>query len=176
MASLRLENCVRIGYFQRTHGIEGTLVLDFSPEWGPSLASTTILILEINGLPVPWFIAEYGIRITSANTALVDLEWIEDDASAQKLCGLKVFLEKKEVIPAGKDQNYGTYEGFTIVDEQDEPVGLIIAENDYSGNFVFSVKTKKGTILVPYHPDLLIKADARQKKLTMQLPPGLPGI
>lgn len=95
MASLRLENCVRIGYFQRTHGIEGTLVLDFSPEWGPSLASTTILILEINGLPVPWFIAEYGIRITSANTALVDLEWIEDDASAQKLCGLKVFLEKK---------------------------------------------------------------------------------
>lgn len=92
---MRLENCVRIGYFQRTHGIEGTLVLDFSPEWGLSLASTTILILEINGLPVPWFIAEYGIRITSANTALVDLEWIEDDASAQKLCGLKVFLEKK---------------------------------------------------------------------------------
>jgi len=173
MVNLSIQNCIRIGTFQKPRGISGTLQLNFEAEWEWSVVNTDVLLTETDGLLLPWFVADDGIRITSSGIALVDLDWIEDEISAKKLCGCPVYLEKSKILQTHGEIDVSEWIGFEISDGSGNCIGVITGEKNYSGNLVFSVRTEKGERLIPFHPDLMNAVDKKLKKLTMDVPEGL---
>lgn len=174
MKGLTSDDCIRIGVFRKPYGVGGTLLLAFDPEWETSLEGARVILVESEGLPVPWFVSGDGITILSSGTALVDLDWVEDEAAARKLVGSTVLLLKKEVAPpeAGTTPDRG-YLGYRILDPEKGFSGVVIAEADYSGNLVLTVESGNREILLPYHSDFLLHADFVAHTLTVSLPEGL---
>jgi 16S rRNA processing protein RimM len=167
-----LENFVKIGTFLRPHGIAGTLVLAFEQEWEEAVENARVMLVETDGLPVPWFVTSDGIRIITSQTALVDLEWIDDHQAAKKLCGNPVYLEKSPTF-AMSDPGPVELTGYSLLDTGGQVIGNIAGLEDYAGNIVLLIETGSGEKLVPYHPDFVRNIDKTGKKLTLQLPEGL---
>lgn len=173
MERLLKENCVPIGFFHKTYRYEGTLQLNFDPSWESSLISARVLLTETDGMPVPWFVADDGVRITSPGIALVDLKWIDDEKSAKKLVGLKVMIEKNAVKDCVEPESPAGWTGYSLEESLSGYVGLITDESNYSGNIVLTVKRETGNILIPFHPDFLISANHHTRILILKLPQGL---
>jgi 16S rRNA processing protein RimM len=176
MNELSLSNCIQIGHFLKTHRYSGTLLLVFEPEWELTVLNANILITETDGLPVPWFISPDGIRITSHTSALIDLDWIEDQKSAAVLCGNPVYVEKSSIRSSLEKDDKSQWIGFKIYSETGNLVGIITGEENYSGNRVLSVKVKNEEKLIPFHPDLIAAVDIELQSITMRLPEGLTDI
>ncbi len=167
------KNIVKIGFFQKPHGITGRLLLISESCWLPSLENTSVIFVESDGLPVPWFIREDGVTIHSENSALIELEWIDNEYSAKKLCGKNVFLEMDRIVPHNPGNISGEWISYQLIDLSSGYVGMIASVNDYSGNIVFSVDTPQGTCLVPFHTDFIAEINHNEKKIIMRLPDGL---
>jgi len=180
MKALSPEDCVRVGYFRKPYGISGTLQLAFDRGWEASLEQARVVMVETQGLPVPWFVAQEGIRILNAGLALVDLEWVHDDREARKLCGLSVCLEKSALAPGHPGSPEGQpditpagWTGFMVSDPEKHFSGLVIAEADYSGNLVLTVESGGREFLIPLHEDLVAGIDHAQRLLELRLPDGI---
>lgn len=170
---INLKNIVKIGFFQKPHGIAGRLLLISESCWLPSLENASVIFVESDGLPVPWFIREEGITIHSENSALIELEWIDNENSAKRLCGKNVYLEMDRILPHNPGNISGEWISYHLSDLLYGYVGIIASVNDYTGNIVFSVDTPQGTCLVPFHTDFIVEVNHEEKKITMQLPDGL---
>lgn len=169
---LTLEDCVKIGVFLRPHGVNGTLILAFDPEWEVPVGNASVLFVETDGLPVPWFLVKDSIRFISSQTALVDLEWIEDQQTAKKLCGNNVYIEKTTAFKTA-ETGMTDWKGFTLLNTSGMVIGTIIATEDYAGNRVMLVDTPTGEKMVPFHIDLIRGTDSKHHKITMEFPEGL---
>jgi 16S rRNA processing protein RimM len=164
---------VRVGFFQKPHGITGTLLFFFEPDWINSIEDTSFLFVIIDGLPVPWAIEEEGIRFISTESAYINIVGIQDEKSAKKLCGKDVCIERIYASAAPSESWQFQWSGFTILEEDGKVFGKIIDGHDYAGNYVFSVEIKEGQCLVPYHPDLVVRVDRESKTVVMKVPAGL---
>ena len=174
MKRLSPDECIYIGTFRKPYGIGGSLLLDFDPTREASLENARVLMTGTDGLPVPWFVADQGIQILSSGTARVDLEWIEDDHAARKLCGMKVFLKESALVAEeDKPEKQENLVGYTITDREKGFAGVVTAQADYSGNLVLTVISGDRELLLPYHDDFLREADHSHRSLLLCLPEGL---
>ena len=94
METIPHNDCLKIGYLQKPHGVRGEVVLQFQPEFGASLEEEPMLFLEIDGLLVPYFPDTEGIRFRTDETALLKFQWIETESQAKKICGFQVYMKK----------------------------------------------------------------------------------
>lgn len=173
MHTIEKDNCLNIGFFQKPHGVFGTLMLNFREGLEDVVEQTAIFLVETDGILVPWFTAEDGIRIVSSKTALVDLDWIEDEESARKLSGKAVWIENAGIPEDMVSGDEPEWTGYRIYDTRSEYVGEVTEVNDYSGNLVFTVTTSQGEILLPFHSDLAKKRDRKNRTLILELPDGI---
>ena len=173
METIPKPDCQKIGFMRKTHGVYGELVLEYEPEFEESVVEANRFFLEIDGLLVPFFVAEDGLRFRSAKTALVTFDWVETEKYARRLVGSPVYLFKYEIIDEPGEASTSRFLHFRLLDEIGKEVGEISAVDDYAGNIVFTVNTGKGEILVPFNEDFLLKLDAKQKSVQLRLPEGL---
>jgi 16S rRNA processing protein RimM len=173
METIPKSDCQKIGFIRKTHGVHGELVLEYEPEFEESVVEAERYFLEIDGLLVPFFVAEDGLRFRSAKTALVTFDWVETEKYARRLVGSSVYLFNYEIIDEPEEATISQFLHFQLLDENGKKLGQISAVDDYSGNIVFTVDTKKGEILVPFNEDFLINLSEEQKTIQLQLPEGL---
>jgi 16S rRNA processing protein RimM len=173
METIPKPDCQKIGFIRKTHGVHGELVLEYEQEFEESVAEADRFFLEIDGLLVPFFVAEDGLRFRSAKTALVQFDWVENEKYARRLVGSPVYLFNHEIVDEPEEASTSQFLHFRLVNERGEEVGKISAVDDYAGNIVFTVNTEKGEILVPFNEDFLLKLDAKEKSVQLQLPEGL---
>jgi 16S rRNA processing protein RimM len=173
MNLLSFNDCIKIGAFRKPHGTAGTLDLVFEPEWEASVEHAELFITETDGLPVPWFVAPEGVRITSSKTALINLDWIDNMDSAKRLCGSSVFIPKSKIIPNLKSSELSDWVDFSIYNEIGALVGKVNSTENYAGNLVMMVETPLGEKMVPLHPDLIIEINHETRIMTMVFPEGL---
>lgn len=158
---------------RKTHGVRGELVLEYEQEFEDSVAEANRFFLEIDGLLVPFFVAEDGLRFRSAKTALVTFDWVETEIYARRLVGSPVYLFKYEIIDEPGEVSTSRFLHFRLLDENGEEVGKISAVDDYAGNIVFTVDAEGEEILIPFNEDFLVKLDEDQKIIQLRLPEGL---
>ncbi len=167
------QHCTRIGSFIKPHGIEGNLLLQFIPDLESAVAQATVLLTETDGLLLPWFTAGEGILITGPGMAVVSLDRVTSEPEARKLCGMLVYLENSALSPGETAEEEASLTGFTLMDGSGAVIGMIIREDNFSGNLVLTVKTPAGNRMVPFHRDLLLGHDLLHKTVTLEMPPGL---
>ena len=164
---IRQEEVFRIGRLGKAHGVKGEVSFQFDDDIFDRVDSD-YLILEVDGILVPFFIEEYRFR--SDTVALVKFEDIDTQQRAQELTGCDVYFPRS--LAEEDDTPTLTFlVGFDIVDDKSGTnVGRIAAIDDSTANLLFELEDGR---LIPANDDLINDIDNKRKVITMTIPEGL---
>jgi 16S rRNA processing protein RimM len=173
METISKENCCKIGFIRKNHGVHGAVIFEFDPSFGDSVEETSRFFLNIDGLLVPFFVAENGLRMKSAKTAFVSFDGVHTEKYARRLVGCTVYLFKADIIDVPDEPVSSDYRDYRLFDVESGEVGIITDMEDFSGNRVMMVSSGGTEMLIPFNEALLVSVDHKQKTLTVQLPDGM---
>ena len=88
---IKKENCYKIGRIGKAHGVKGEVSFQFTDDVFDR-TETDFLILEVDGLLVPFFMEEYRFR--SDNIALVKFCDIDTQQRASELTNCDVWFPR----------------------------------------------------------------------------------
>ncbi|MGI6232660.1 MAG: ribosome maturation factor RimM [Prevotella sp.] len=166
------EGCYLIGRMGKPHGVKGEICFTFSDDVFDRLDADYI-ILEIDGLPVPFFFEEYRFR--SDDLALVKLEGIDTEDDARRLTGCGVYFPRSLSEADTDKASWAELHGFTVVEAgSGRKVGTVVDVDDSTQNILLQVTTPEGSeLLLPVNEELLEKIDKRARQLVLVIPEGL---
>ena len=173
METIPKADCENIGFFRKTHGVHGEVVLEFEPQFEYSVEEANRFFVELEGLLVPFFIKEDGLRFKTANSAIVTFDDVETEKYAKRLVGCSAYLFQSEIVDEPEKTTINELLDYLIIDQDNNELGKIIHVDDYSGNIVFTINHKGSEILIPFNNDLLLGIDDIKKSMHLQLPEGL---
>ena len=167
-----MKDVYRIGRIGKPHGVKGEMNFMFTDDVFDRTDSDYIII-EVEGLLVPFFIEEYRFR--SDETALLKLCDIDTQEQARQLTNCEVFFERSKADTPADELTWAQIVGFQIVDENNgKIVGKIVAVDDSTENILFEIETTKGhQTLIPAHDSLIRNIDTPSQTITMTIPDGL---
>lgn len=163
---------VQVGNTQKPYGIKGEIILRFrKAEYAD--VDTDFYFLEIEGIPVPFFIEEF--TYSTDVTARVKFEEIDDEVAAARYVNCPVFLPRELIHSSTTqtDAGWDFFMGFTIVDSNGEVLGVIEEVDESTMNVLFVVRDGKNEYLIPATDDFIDEIDEGNQLITMSLPEGL---
>ncbi len=166
-------DCTQVGFFRKTHGVRGELVLEYEPEFDLSVEESDRFFVEIEGLLVPFFVSGAGVRIKSPKSAIVKFDWVDAEDNARHLVGRTAWLFNDEIIHEEEEMTVSMFAGFVLEDVNLGEIGPVSSVDDFSGNLVLNVDYKGNEVLIPFNEDFLVLVDNEKKILRLELPAGL---
>jgi len=162
-----------VGYVHKPHGINGEVVIRFQEEYYETLEEYPTLLIEIDQLLVPFFIAEEGLRFKSSESVITKLSWIDTDKKAKDLCGYSVYVDRDEVIEFEDEMSPHALVGYQLIGENMGIIGPIKEVHDYAGNLLLSVDYQGNEVLVPLNEDLIVNIDEDLHTIELRIAEGL---
>lgn len=165
------EQVYRIGRIGKPHGVKGEVSLQFSDDVFDRV-DADYLVLETDGILVPFFMEEYRFRNDSA--ALVKFEGIDTQERARELTHCDVYFPYS--LSDGNEQQFSWNEivGFNLIDaDTQQPVGEITAIDDSTINILFHVERDGEEILIPASDELIQSVSMDQREIEITLPDGI---
>lgn len=178
-----------IGKLQRPHGINGEINVQSQLD-ADELASLRCVVLEIDGIFVPFFIS--ASRPKSSHTSLLTIDGITSEAEAAKLCPAPLYAlrddirrlettdsESEEDSEDEEDDEDGFYAedliGYTVESDDGLLRGEIVDLDDSTDNYLFIVRDQDGRrLLLPVADGSIIEeVDTQRHHLLLSLPKGL---
>lgn len=178
-----------IGKLQRPHGINGEINVQSRLD-ADELASLRCVVLEIDGIFVPFFIS--ASRPKSSQTSLLSIDGISSEAEAAKLCPAPLYAlrddirrleatdsESEEDSEDEEDDEEGFYAedliGYTVESDDGLLRGEIVDLDDSTDNYLFIVRDQDGRrLLLPVADGSMIEeVDTQRHHLLLSLPKGL---
>ena len=169
---IRKESVYKIGRIGKSHGVDGEVAFHFDDDVFDR-TDADCLVLDIDGILVPFFIDEY--RFKNDETALVHFDGIDTQDKARGLTGCDVYFPREHAQADAGTLTWAQIVGFHVVDAASgATVGQIQSVDDSTINTLFELQTNAGDdLLVPASDDLISSVDTRQRTITMCLPEGL---
>jgi 16S rRNA processing protein RimM len=168
---MKIENCFLLGYIIKPHGNQGNLQLFIDADYPEAYQNLESVFVNIEDKLVPFFIQSIRIQ---GNKAVVSFEDISDIEAAGKLKGLELYLPDHMLPPIGEGAfYYHDIIGFRVVDKNSGELGIV--ENVYTQGIqdLISMRYQDREILIPVIDEIILKADAEEKILHVDLPDGL---
>ncbi len=164
---IKSEEVYRIGRLGKTHGVKGEVSFQFDDDIFDQV-DCDYLVLDVDGILVPFFIEEYRFR--SDSVALVKFEDIDTQQRAAELTGCDVYFPRA-LAAEDESPSLTMLVGFDIVEANGgTTVGRVAAIDDSTANLLFELEDGR---LIPANDDLIEDIDTQQQKITMSLPEGL---
>ena len=164
---IKPEEVYRIGRLGKAHGVKGEVSFQFDDDIFDRVDSD-YLILEVDGILVPFFIEEYRFR--SDTVALVKFEDVDTQQRAQELTGCDVYFPRS-LADDDDAPSLSSLVGFDIVDAQTaSPVGRIAAIDDSTANLLFELEDGR---LIPAAEELITGIDTTHRQISLNIPQGL---
>ena len=164
---IRLEEISPIGIFGKTHGIKGEINLELNIDF--DLENTPYIIVDIDGIFVPFFIEDY--RYKSDTMALVLFEDINTEEQVRPFFGKKAYVKKDAL---GEDENdemsINYYVGFTMLTPQRVVIGQIVEIDDSTANVLFVLDNDA---LIPVGAVEVLDLDPDRHTMIVEVPEGL---
>ena len=164
---IRQEEVYRIGRLGKAHGVKGEVSFMFDDDIFDRV-DADYLVLDIDGILVPFFIEEYRFR--SDTVALMKFEDIDTQQRAAELTGSDVYFPRA----LAEEDNAPTLAllvGFDLVEANEgRVVGRIAAIDDSTANLLFELEDGR---LIPASDELIDDIDQQRRVITMRLPEGL---
>ena len=165
---IKKEEVYKIGRIGKTHGVRGEVTFQFDDDVFDRVEAD-YLVLEVDGLLVPFFMEEYRFR--SDTTALVKFCDIDTQERARELTNCDVYFP---LALAGEDEapvSLAFLVGFDIIEAQGGTlVGTIAAIDDQTVNMLFELTDGR---LIPASSDLVKEINKDKRQIIMELPEGL---
>lgn len=156
-----------IGKITRTRGNRGELIVSLAP--GASAPRTGSQVELRSSRRVQPYTVE-GIAL-SPGEAVLSLSGVDGIPDALRLVGCELWADGP---PAAAGDDPGLL-GFRVFDRQGDCWGTVVSQPRFSLNQVLEV-AEEGTgrtILVPWHPELVVRVDRPARILVIDPPPGL---
>ena len=164
---IKQEEVYRIGRLGKAHGVKGEVSFMFDDDIFDRV-DADYLVLDIDGILVPFFIEEYRFR--SDTVALMKFEDIDTQQRAAELTGSDVYFPRA----LAEEDNAPTLAllvGFDLVEANEgRAVGRIAAIDDSTANLLFELEDGR---LIPASDELIDDIDQQRRVITMRLPEGL---
>jgi len=158
------DSVYRIGTIGKAHGIKGEVSFLFDDDVFDRV-DADYLLLETEGLLVPFYIDEYRFRRDDA--VIVKLDGIDSADRAQQLTGCAVYFPRELAEQADEGASLHSLVGYYI-----NNVGCVTAIDDSTANVLFEVERPDGsTALLPVA--LAQGIDAESRTIDMDVPKGL---
>lgn len=168
---IRREEVVKIGQFNKPHGVNGELGFTFTDDVFDR-GESPYIICEVDGIFVPFFIEEYRFR--SENSALMKLEDVDTEEEARSFVNRVVYYPKSFYIDEETEVAPGDYFiGFKVIDEEYGELGVIESVDDSTANILFVVEYQGRELLIPANDDFVTALDEKHKIIRMNIPEGL---
>jgi 16S rRNA processing protein RimM len=165
---IKQQEVYKIGRLGKTHGVKGEISFMFDDDVFDRV-DADYLVLDIDGILVPFFMEEYRFR--SDSTAIVKFEDINTQDRARELTNCDVYFPRALTDDDEASHSLALLVGFDIVDAQTKKtVGTIAAIDDSTANILFELEN--GT-LIPASEDLITHIDQKKKQITIALPEGI---
>jgi len=154
-----------IGKVLKSNGTKGEVLIGFRDIDLEDISTKEPVYITFDGLPVPFFILSMTPK--GSDRALVQLSDVDNLRDAEELVGRIVEADYFEEEEDGED--IAALVGWTV-----EGLGEITGWLDIPGNPCLEVATPKGgSVLLPFHEDLVRKLDERKRLISMDIPEGL---
>lgn len=154
-----------IGYFSKTHGIKGHLILKSNIEF--YFEDLNALFIDLAGSKAPYFVKE----INEGNNGLIILlEEVDAVEKAKLLIGKKVFIDEQLIAETDDEMDWV---GFELIDEQFGSLGKIKEVNDNGVQVLVSLSFKEKELILPLVDDFIQSVDEKTKILKYKAPDGL---
>ena len=164
---IKPEEVYRIGRLGKAHGVKGEVSFQFDDDIFDRVDSD-YLILEVDGILVPFFMEEYRFR--SDTVALVKFEDVDTQQRAQELTGCDVYFPRS-LADDDETPSLSMLIGFDVVDvTTGTTVGRIAAIDDSTANLLFELEDGR---LIPAAEELITNIDSKNKVIKMTIPEGL---
>ena len=108
---IKKEDVYKIGRIGKAHGVKGEVTFTFDDDVFDRV-DADFLILEVDGILVPFFMEEYRFR--SDNTALVKFEDIDTQDRARELTNCDVYFLRSEADDEEEVLTYSFLVGFPL--------------------------------------------------------------
>lgn len=168
---MKIDNCFLLGYIIKPHGNQGNLQCFIDADYPDAYQNLESVFVKIGDKLVPFFIESIRIQ---GNKAVVSFEDISDIEAAEKLKGLELYLPD-HMLPPMEEGSFYYHDiiGYTVIDRTTGELGIV--ENVYTQGIqdLISMRYKDREILIPVIDEIILKADAEEKKLHVDLPDGL---
>lgn len=169
---IRKEDVYKIGKIGKPHGVKGEMSFMFSDDVFDR-TDADYLVLDIDGILVPFFISEYRFR--SDDTALLTFDGIDSQEKARQLTNTDVYFPRSLSDTDESDLSWAEIVGFDLFDlseSQPSPVkiGTISSIDDSTENILFELEDGR---LIPAAEELITEVDTLQRRIIMNIPEGL---
>ena len=165
---IKKEDVYKIGRIGKAHGVKGEVSFTFDDDVFDR-ADADYLVLELDGILVPFFMEEYRFR--SDSTALVKFEDIDTQDRARELTNCDVYFPRQLADNDDEELSWTFLVGFSIVDDKTgKQVGTIASIDDSTVNILFELEDGR---LIPASEELINDIDKDKKIITIDLPEGI---
>ena len=165
---IKQEEVYKIGRLGKSHGVRGEISFLFDDDVFDRV-DADYLILDIDGILVPFFIEEYRFR--SDATALMKFEGIASQERARELTGCDVYFPRNLAVGDDDSISWSAIVGFNIIDAStNKSIGRISSIDDSTLNILFCLEDGH---LIPASEDLITQIEQQARTITMHLPAGL---
>ena len=165
---IKQDEVYKIGRLGKSHGVRGEVSFLFDDDVFDRV-NADYLILDIDGILVPFFIEEYRFR--SDTTALMKFEGIDTQERARELTGCDVYFPRDLAVKDEDTISWSAIVGFDIIDANtNRSIGRIASVDDSTLNVLFCLEDGH---LIPASEDLITQIDQQTCTITMHLPAGL---
>ena len=165
---IRREEVYKIGRLGKTHGVRGEISFLLDDDVFDR-TDADYLILDIDGILVPFFIEEY--RFKTDNNALMKFDGIDTQERARELTGCDVYFPRSQADEDETNISWAELVGYSLIDSNSgKVIGEIAAIDDTTINILFELTGGK---LIPASEELIQQIDTKQHQIEINLPIGI---
>jgi 16S rRNA processing protein RimM len=168
---IKLDAIFPIGKIIKPHGVTGEMMFTFTSDVfeGKDFA---YFIIEIDGIFVPFFIAEF--RYKTSETAFLKLDGIDTEMAVRELSGKMLYAPKKFLESVENDEiGIDYFVDFQLIEKSQGKIGIITKIDTSTANTLLFVQTADDEILIPFNEDFITDIHHKKKIITVDLPEGL---
>ena len=165
---IKKQEVYKIGRLGKPHGIKGEVSFMFDDDIFDRV-ETEYLVLEVDGILVPFYIDEYRFR--NGTLAFVKFQDIDTQERAAELTGCEVYFPRDKALEEDEAPILAFLVGFAIVNAADgKTVGHITAVDDQTQNVLFELDNGQ---LIPASDELINNINTEREEIVMNIPEGL---
>ena len=165
---IKKEEVFKIGRLGKAHGVKGEVSFHFDDDIFDRV-ECEYLVLEIDGILVPFFMEEYRFR--NGYLAFVKFRDVDTQERASELTGCDVYFPRDLAAAEDEMPILSMLVGFSIVDAAtNKSIGVIEDVNDQTANILFELDNGA---LIPASDELIMNIDTQREEIVMDIPDGL---
>jgi 16S rRNA processing protein RimM len=156
------------GYFSKTHGVKGQLLLRLEKELYPE--ELKALFIETATGKAPYFVKELK---ETAQGLIIGLEELNTVEQARPLIGKAVYVPADLIA---EEEEADDWTGYELVDRHFGTLGPVTGTSDNGEQVLLSLQYRGKEVLLPLVEDFVERVDEENRVLYFHAPEGLIGL